>query len=91
MSNEKKRPLVPKSTLIIRLIAGMYLLYLSYELFTGLNAADGAPKGVSIGVAVLFIIVGFILVIVSGKDFIKGKYEGGVMDNSHSEEEGREE
>lgn len=86
MAKDNKKSLVPKSTLIIRLIAGMYLLYLSYELFMGLNAPDGAPMGVSVAVAILFVICGLVLVIVSGRDFIKGKYEGGTMDDSSYED-----
>ena len=87
MAKEKKKPLNSKSTLVIRLIAGMYLMYLAYELFMGLNAADGAPVGVSIVSAVGFAICGLILVIFSGKDFLKGNYEGGIMDISRNEEE----
>ena len=40
-----KKPLLPKSSLIIRLVAGMYLIYLAYELGMGLldANAEGAP------------------------------------------------
>ena len=71
-----------KSGLIIRLIAGMYLFYLAYELFMGLgeNISDGAPKGVSVAVAVIFVIFGFIFVFFSGRDFLNGNYQGGIMD-----------
>ena len=62
MKKNRKKPLLPKSSLIIRLIAGMYLIYLAYELFMGLNAADGAPVMVSVGAAILFLICGLILV-----------------------------
>lgn len=87
MANDKKKRLIPKSTLIIRLIAGMYLIYLAYELFMGLNAADGAPVGVSVAAAVFFLVCGLILIIFSGKDFLKGNYESGIMDVSHNEKE----
>ena len=86
MANDKKKPLLPKSTLIIRLVAGLYLIYLAYELFMGLNAADGAPMGVSIAAAVVFVVCGLILVIFSGKDFLKGNFQGGIMDISEQEE-----
>lgn len=87
MANDKKKPLVPKSSLIIRLVAGMYLIYLAYELFMGLNvnAADGAPMGVSIAAAVVFAICGLVLVIFSGKDFLKGNFQGGIMDVSEED------
>lgn len=86
MANDKKKPLLPKSTLIIRLVAGMYLIYLAYELFMGLNATDGAPAGVSVAAAVVFVVCGLILVIFSGKDFLKGNFQGGIMDVSENEE-----
>ena len=82
MANDNKRPLTTKSSLIIRLIAGMYLIYLAYELFMGLNASEGAPTALVIGAAAVFIIFGVILVIVSGKAFLKGEFQGGIMDSS---------
>lgn len=88
MAKDKKKVLVPKSTLIIRLIAGGYLIYLAYELFMGLsaNTGDGAPIGVSIAAAVLFAVCGLVLVIFSGRDFLKGNFKGGIMDVSETTE-----
>ena len=86
MVNNNKRPASTKSGLIIRLIAGMYLVYLAYELFMGMNEASGAPVAVSIGVAVIFLIVGIFLVIVNGRDFLKGNFQGGIMDISETTE-----
>lgn len=88
MAKNKKKTLVPKSTLVIRLIAGGYLIYLAYELFMGLRAKtpDSAPMGVSIGAAVIFAICGLILVFFSGRDFLKGNFQGGIMDVSEGEE-----
>lgn len=86
MARDNKRPLTTKSSLIIRLIAGMYLIYLAYELFMGLNASEGAPKALVIGAAAIFTIFGVILVIVSGKAFLKGEFQGGIMDTSVAED-----
>ena len=87
MGKDKKKKLLPKSSLVIRFIAGMYLVYLAYELFMGLSAniEGGAPQAVSIGSAVVFGVCGLILVIFSGKDFIKGNFQGGIMDTSEEE------
>lgn len=85
MANDKKKPLVPKSSLIIRLIAGMYLIYLAYELLMGLNTVDGAPKAVVIAAAIIFVVCGLILAIVSGRAFLKGEFQGGIMDVSEQE------
>ena len=85
MANSKKT-LNTKTSLIIRLIAGMYLIYLAYELFMGLNASEGAPKALVIGAAVIFCIVGIMLVIIHGKAFLKGEFQGGIMDTSVTED-----
>ena len=85
MANDKKRPLTSKSSLIIRLIAGMYLIYLAYELLMGLNAAEGAPVAVAIGAAVIFAAFGIVLVVINGRAFLKGDFQGGIMDISEEE------
>ena len=56
MANNNKRPTSTKTSLIIRLVAGMYLVYLAYELFMGMNESQGAPVAVSVGAAVIFLI-----------------------------------
>jgi len=86
MTNNNRRPTNTKASLIIRLIAGMYLVYLAYELFMGMNESQGAPVAVSIGAAVIFLICGIFLVIVNGRDFLKGNFQGGVMDISETTE-----
>lgn len=80
MANNNKRPTSTKTSLIIRLIAGMYLVYLAYELFMGMNETGGAPAAVSIGAAGIFLIFGIFLVMVNGRDFLKGNFQGGIMD-----------
>ena len=85
MANSKKT-LNTKTSLIIRLIAGMYLIYLAYELFMGLNASEGAPTALVIGAVVVFCIVGIMLVIIHGKAFLKGEFQGGIMDTSVTED-----
>lgn len=79
MINSNKRPTATKASLIIRLIAGMYLIYLAYELLMGLGT-EGAPKALVIGAAVIFAVFGIVLALVSGKDFLKGNFQGGIMD-----------
>ena len=81
---KNKKSLLPKSTLIIRLIAGMYLIYLAYELGMGLldATAEGAPTPLIIFAVIAFAVVGLILAIISGKAFLKGEFQGGIMDVS---------
>ena len=83
---KNKKPLLPKSTLIIRLIAGGYLIYLAYELLMGLNQTEGAPMPVTIGAAFVFAVCGLVLVIMNGRDFLKGNFKGGIMDKPEEEE-----
>ena len=85
MSNDNKKPMNTKSRLIIQLVAGMYLIYLAYELFMGMRDAQGAPMAVSVGAGVLFLICGIFLVIVRGRDFLKGNFQGGIMDTEEEE------
>lgn len=93
MVNDKKKSLLPKSTLVIRLIVGGYLVYLAYELILGLKekTPDGAPVGLSVGAAVVFAICGLLLVIFSGKDFLKGNFQGGTMDVSTEDDRDQKE
>lgn len=79
---KNKKSLLPKSTLIIRLVAGMYLIYLAYELGMGLfdATAEGAPTPLIILATILFAVCGLILTIISGKAFLKGEFQGGIMD-----------
>ena len=79
-----KKPLLPKSSLVIRLVAGMYLIYLAYELGMELwnKTSEGAPVPLIIIAVILFAVFGLALTIVSGKAFIKGEFQGGIMDVS---------
>ena len=81
---KNKKPLLPKSSLIIRLVAGMYLIYLAYELGMGLLDAtgDGAPTPLIIFAVIAFAVVGLIITIASGRAFLKGEFQGGIMDVS---------
>ena len=90
MEKNKKKPLLPKSTLIIRLVAGMYLLYLAYELGMGLLDAtgEGAPTPLIIFAVIAFAVVGLIITITSGKAFLKGEFQGGIMDIPEEKETG---
>lgn len=90
MYKNKKKPLLPKSSLIIRLVAGMYLIYLAYELGMGLLDAtgEGAPTPLIIFAVIAFAVVGLIITITSGKAFLKGEFQGGIMDISEEKETG---
>lgn len=61
-----------KSSLVLRVVAGFYLIYLAYELFMGRNDPLGAPIIVSVGSAIVFLIFGIYFVVTTAKDFLKG-------------------
>ena len=88
MDKNNKKQLLPKSSLVIRLVAGMYLIYLAYQLVMRFkeNASDGAPLAVTIVAIIIFSICGIILTVVNGKAFLKGEFQGGAMDVSKGEE-----
>ena len=81
---KNKKPLLPKSSLIIRLVAGMYLIYLAYELGMGLLDAtgEGAPTPLIIFAVIAFAVVGLLITVTSGRAFLKGEFQGGIMDVS---------
>lgn len=85
---KNKKPLLPKSSLIIRLVAGMYLIYLAYELGMGLleKTGEGAPAPLVIFAVIAFAVVGLLITVTSGKAFLKGEFQGGIMDHSETEE-----
>ena len=66
----------------------MYLIYLAYELGMGLLDAtgEGAPTPLIIFAVIAFAVVGLIITITSGKAFLKGEFQGGIMDISEEKE-----
>ena len=91
MAKDKKKGLLPKSTLILRLIAGGYLIYLAFELFMGMESTEGAPIGVTLSAAFIFAVIGMVLVIFNGKSILKGNFQGGDLDISEKEIKNEEE
>lgn len=91
MAKDMKKARLPKSTLIIRLIAGFYLVYLAYELFTGLQVENGAPVWLAEAAGAVFAICGAVLVFVSAKAFLKGDFEGGILDQSEKGQDSQKE
>ena len=75
-SDEGKRSYPTQVVLTIRMIVGIYVFYLAYQIVT-------SPDELSILMwvfVVLFFIAGAGLVVMSVKHFICGEYEGGKKD-----------
>ena len=73
---EKKKQNTPMFSLVIRLIAGGYLLYLAYGL---LSSAMGGQI-IAIIAMVIFTIIGSVLLVITGKQLMLGEYQGGKAD-----------
>lgn len=69
---------------IFRIIAGMYLIYLSTSLWRELDTSGN--KTIGIAFIILFVIVGITLIILSTKDLIKMKQENTEETNEIVEE-----
>lgn len=65
---------VPKSSLVIRMIAGGYLMYLAFQLITTLEEQT-INQWISIGCAVLFAIAGAIMLFFSLKALKNKEYK----------------
>ncbi len=61
-------------TVLLRLAAGAYLVYLAYGLFQEYLKPVGGGELLQIGAAVLFAVFGAVLAAWSLKKFIKGEY-----------------
>lgn len=89
-NNEKKKvptkQLSTKLTLTIRLLVGVYLLYTAYGLFPGATSATEENHLLLAVFMVLFAVIGVLLLIVSGRSLMQGRYVGGELDAGEEEE-----
>ncbi|MFI3212681.1 MAG: hypothetical protein R3Y24_05005 [Eubacteriales bacterium] len=83
---KKKQSLPTKGMLSIRILAGGYLIYSAYELFTGLEGAGARDLIIFIIAAIVFTVAGIILAIISVKAMMEGKYVGGSGDANELDE-----
>ena len=69
-----------KLSLTIRVLVGFYLLYTAYQLFPGATSAEEQGHLLLTVFMVLFVIIGFFLIIVSARSLLQGRYVGGELD-----------
>lgn len=72
--HEKKTSRPAQITVILRMVAGAYLLYLAFGLLGEAINATGGRQLLQIGSLVLFTAVGVVLCVWSLKKLIKGEY-----------------
>lgn len=76
--NSGRRSGLPtQMNLVIRILAGAYLLYLAYSIY---HNTGGMDRSVAIIFAVLFCITGGALAVFSARSLQRGEYEGGKAD-----------
>lgn len=89
-NNEKKKiptkQLPTKLTLTIRLLVGAYLLYTAYGLFPGATSATEENHLLLAVFMVLFAVIGVLLLVVSGRSLLQGRYADGELDAGEEEE-----
>ncbi len=73
--------------LTFRIIAGAYLMYLAYSIYTGSGEIVGAEKIAFIGAIVIFVAVGAYIIVTSLRAMQRGEYEGGAADHRKDAEE----
>lgn len=84
--SKKEKKLPAKVSLIIRLFAAVYLLYLVVSLGDVGSRYEGAELVFYLIAMAVFGIVGIVLAAFSAKDLLQGRYIDGKLDNSISEE-----
>ena len=80
---------VPKSSLVIRFIAGGYLLYLAYELITTFKDHTISPV-ITVGCSILFAVAGGIMLFFSLRALKRGEYKEAVQRETPQEEKREE-
>ena len=85
----KKRGALPTQMgLMLRTVAGLYLLYLAYSIYNGAGNVEGAEQIAFIAAIGIFVIAGAVVVVASLRALQRGEYEGGASD--HRKEMGEE-
>lgn len=78
--NGSGKRLSGRNVLMVRILAGVYLLYLSYSMIGGLTSPEVTHKYVMAAFIAAFVVIGGCLVLFSGKSLMQGYYIGGEMD-----------
>lgn len=85
---ENKGGIPPKATLTIRLLIGVYLIYIDYQIFSDVMAREGISKYIMLAIMVFFIIAGAILIITSARSLLGAG--GGSGDDAPSRKDRQE-
>ncbi len=78
--------LLPKFSLTIKVVVGFYLLYTSYELMDGVVGGEGRDKYLLGAFMIGFAVAGILLIFLSGRALLQGRYVGGALDAGDEED-----
>lgn len=80
-NSKKKRSGLPTHMgLVFRTVAGGYLVYLAYSIYSGSGEIQGAEKIAFTAAIILFALVGAVVIFSSLRAMQRGEYEGGAGD-----------
>lgn len=89
--NKRRRYGLPtQMSLVIRIAAGLYLLYLAYSMFNAQAQMQGTERVVFIGALLLFAVIGGVLIFTSLRGLQRGEYVGGAADVREDNKDVRE-
>lgn len=74
-----------KNSLYLRLLVGVYLIYIDYSLRNTLQQKEGAELIFFIGAMAIFGLIAAVLLLHSGYCLMKGQYRDGAEDTSEDE------
>ena len=77
---KKRSGLSSPMNLMIHMAAGAYLIYLAYNIYSGVGAAEGNEKIVMPLAVVLFGVIGAVIIFSALRSLMKGEYQGGAGD-----------
>ncbi|MDO4284084.1 MAG: hypothetical protein Q4C60_02000 [Eubacteriales bacterium] len=77
-------PLLSRGSMILRAVAGGYLLYIVWNLVRDFGQVQDTQRLLIGGVAVIFAAVAIWLLATTGKRFLRGEYRGGSGDPDRS-------
>lgn len=90
-NKRRQRSLPTQMSLVIRIAAGIYLLYLTYSIYNAQTQMQGIERGVFIAVMVLFAAIGGTIIVTSLRALQRGEYVGGRADIGENKKKEAEE
>ena len=86
-NKKRERGLPTQMNLVIRIVAGVYLVYLACNIYSSLQEIQGMEKFIFLTAIVLFGAIGAAVVFFSLRSKTKEENEGGAADTGEGEEE----